>query len=95
MVYEKIAPFMRAANVHRHQSAFLLADHDRIVATARRILDSILPDTVRADRELCEALDLLTSFEAWSRLRLEQGLNSRRAHETLELTVRRLIATAA
>ena len=39
-----------------------------------------------------EALDLLLSYEAWSRLRHDQGLSVKRAKETLEAAVRRLLA---
>jgi hypothetical protein len=38
-----------------------------------------------------EVLDLLLGFESWSRLRREQGLSSKRARETLEAAVRRLL----
>ena len=38
-----------------------------------------------------EALDLLLSFETWSRLRREQGLSPRQAKDTLTAAVRRLL----
>lgn len=35
----------------------------------------MLPDSVRADDELTNALDLTFCFEAWRRMRLEQRLS--------------------
>jgi AcrR family transcriptional regulator len=93
MLYEKIAPFKRAADAHRHKSAFLSAAHARIVAMARAGLEEIVPDAVRDEVGLFETLDLLLSQEAWSRLRREQRLSVQAACATLELAARRLIAT--
>jgi AcrR family transcriptional regulator len=82
-VYEKIAPFKRAADVHRRESAFLEASHARLVATSREILRRELLPAVARDRLRMEAVDLLLSFEAWSRLRREQGLSARRGAEVV------------
>lgn len=91
-VYEKIWPFKRASDVHRRGSAFLEASHARMVAMAREILRRQLPEDVAADRNRFEALDLLLSFETWTRLRRDQQLTPRRAMEVLDHSVRRLIA---
>jgi AcrR family transcriptional regulator len=93
-VYGKIAPFKRASNVHRHQSTFLEAAHDRMVSAARSGLKDILPANLDEDEELFETLDLLLSFETWSRLRHEQGLSHQRTRDVLELAVVRLISPA-
>lgn len=93
-VYEKIEPYKRASNVHRHRSPFLQADHARLVATAREILRRELPADVARDRALFEALDLLLSFEAWMRLRRDQDLSPRRASEVLEQAIVRLLDAA-
>ena len=73
-VFERIFPFKHASGAHRHRSAFLERGHARTVSVLRDMLVRELPiacsDPVRR-----EALDLLLSFEAWSRLRREQGLN--------------------
>ena len=95
LVFEKIAPFTLASNVHRHQSAFLTAAHARIVSAGRRTLGEVTPPAVREDAELFEMLDLLLSFETWSRLRQEQGLSASRARDVIELAVRRMIASVA
>lgn len=82
-VYERIAPFKRAADVHRRESASLQASHARMVAISREILHRELPPEIARDRTRMEAVDLLLSFEAWSRLRDEQGLSARRAAEVV------------
>jgi AcrR family transcriptional regulator len=71
--YERIFPFKHASAAHRHRSDFLARDHARMVANLRQSLARDLPG-VCADPGRMEALDLVLSFEAWSRLRREQGL---------------------
>ena len=92
LVFEKIAPFKRASNAHRHHSSFLEADHDHMVATARKNLRDILPSEISSDRELIESLDLLLSFEGWSRLRIEQRLSARDTRDAIEFAARKMIA---
>lgn len=89
--FEKVGPFLRAATLMRRRSKYMDVDHERLVKALREILKQQLPPTVAADRLKLEALDLLLSFEAWSRLRREQGLSVRRAEETLEAAVRRIL----
>jgi hypothetical protein len=89
--FERIAPFLRASDVARHRSKFLDADHTRLAAAARDILKAQLPPAVARDQLKLEALDLLLSFETWSRLRRQQGLSPKRARETLEAAVRKLL----
>jgi len=90
-VFERIGPFKRASNVSRHRSTFLEAENARLVRTLRDILVAQLPDEVAGDASRLEILDLLLSFESWSRLRHDQGLSPSRAQETLEAAIRRLI----
>ncbi|MCC7267174.1 MAG: TetR/AcrR family transcriptional regulator [Caulobacteraceae bacterium] len=90
-VYEAIAPYKRASESHRHRSPFLAAGQARMVATSRKILQRELPAELADDDLTFEALDLLLSFEAWNRLRREQGLSQARTRETLEAAVRRLL----
>jgi len=91
-LYEEIAPFKRAADAHRHKSAFLAAAHARIATMARRGLEDVVPPVVRDDAALFETLDLLLSYETWSRLRQEQALNVDQARDCVMLAVHRMIA---
>ena len=95
LAFDKIAPFKRAANAHRHRSPFLEAHHARLTEASRSALRGMLPVAVARDAALLESLDLLLSYETWSRLRREQGLSPRRAREVLEFAVDRLIGPGA
>ncbi|HET6970008.1 MAG TPA: TetR/AcrR family transcriptional regulator [Phenylobacterium sp.] len=90
-VFERIGPFKRAADALRHRSRFLGADHDRLVGALRALLAAALPAEVAGDPLRIEVLDLLMSFEAWSRLRVEQRLPPERAQAVIEDAVRKLI----
>jgi AcrR family transcriptional regulator len=90
--FETIAPFRRAAEAFRHRSKFLGSDYARLVTQLRAILERELPLEVARDPLKLEALDLLLSFEAWARLRREQGLSADQAKAVLESAVRALIA---
>jgi hypothetical protein len=90
-IYEKIAPYRRAGDVNRHRSPFIAANQARFVSLARDLLRQQLPPDLVRDRVAFEALDLLMSFEAWNRLRREQGLSAKRAAEVLESLLRKQI----
>ncbi|MEW5684896.1 MAG: TetR/AcrR family transcriptional regulator [Pseudomonadota bacterium] len=89
-VFERIMPFRRASDIVRHRSKFLADDHARLATTLRELLKGVLPHRMVADASKLEVFDLLTSYEAWSRLRLEQGLSLDDARRTLQLAVSRL-----
>jgi AcrR family transcriptional regulator len=95
IAYEKMAPYKRAADAFKHRSKFLGGDYARLVEQQREILEQGLPADVARDRDRVEALALLLSFEAWARLRNEQGLSPSRAQAVIEASVRALIAGAA
>ena len=88
--FEGLAPIRRAADVRRHTSPVLQDDYERFAAGLRHILRLQLP-TGGIDASLLDVLDLLLSFEAWSRLRTEQGLTPIEAREVLRFAVRTLI----
>jgi AcrR family transcriptional regulator len=89
--FEKVGPFLRASAVFRYRSKFLDADNADFATALRTILKRQLPPAVARDQAKLEMLDLLLSFETWSRLRREQGLTPKRAREVLEATVRRIM----
>ncbi|HXA39600.1 MAG TPA: TetR/AcrR family transcriptional regulator [Phenylobacterium sp.] len=89
--FEKIAPFLRASTIFRHRSKHLEADHTQFVTAQREILKRQLPPAVARDQLKLDILDLLLSFETWSRLRNEQGLSPKRAQETLAAALRRIV----
>jgi AcrR family transcriptional regulator len=74
-VFERLMPFQVATAVNRHESPFLRERHAQVVALQRALLRRVLPAAIVADRTRFEALDLVLSFEAWLRLRRDQGLS--------------------
>lgn len=92
--YEKLMPFKRAADAHRHKSAAIQAEHVRTLALMRARLRSVLPDAITGDEQGFETLDLMLSVETWQRLRMEQGLSARKARALITAQVERLIRRA-
>lgn len=89
--YERIAPFKRASEVHRHQSPALAEDNAKFVAGAREILRRELPSALSGDRDLFEAIDLLLSFDAWRRLRHDQALSQAATTDVLKRMIAALL----
>ena len=61
----------------------------------RRILLARLPDQAHLNRAAIEAIDLFLSFEAWQRLRGDQGLSVARAKDVLQLALDAVLAAKA
>ena len=89
--FEIVAPFRRASDALRHNSAVLQAEHATLTTILRAILRGLIPKGA-VDSATFEALDLLLGYEAWSRLRREQGLSPAQARKTLQTAVRALIS---
>ncbi len=89
--FEIMAPFRRASEAFRHRSKFLGTDYARLVTKLREILERELPPEVAGDPMRLEAMDLLLSYEAWSRLRRDQGLTVDQARSVLEAATRALV----
>ncbi len=70
--FERLSPFLRAASVSRHRSTALDHDYRRLTAISRENLRRVLATAQRED--VLEALDLVLSFEVWTRLRNDQHL---------------------
>ncbi|HYC24228.1 MAG TPA: TetR/AcrR family transcriptional regulator [Candidatus Bathyarchaeia archaeon] len=93
MFFERIAPYKRSGNLKRPRSPFLRERHALLVLGLRADLKRWLPEVLRAPREVVDALDLATSFEAWDRLRTEQRLGPRRARLVVERLVLAIVCT--
>lgn len=78
-MFEEMRPIKSAADAHRHASSFLQIEHRKLTKLQRETLLATLPPASRRDTILVEALDLALSFEAWRRLRQEQGLTNTQA----------------
>ncbi len=91
-IYDRTAAIHVAAQVHRHESAYLAQNLMDTAQLQRDLLRRLLPTAVAEDARLLDALDLVLSFESWIRLRREQGLSSADAREVMRLAVRALLA---
>lgn len=89
--YEKLMPFKRAADVHRHASATIQAAHAHTLATMRVRLKGLLPNALANVPVAFELIDLLLSFETWQRLRLDQELAPDAARAVVERAVARVV----
>lgn len=85
--FEHIAPYKRAAIAQAGRSPFLQARHRALAGLLRADLRRWLPDVAAAPPAVAAALELVTSFEAWDRLRTEQRLGPERARQAVERTV--------
>lgn len=90
--FERIAPYKRSGNLQRWRSEYLRERHSVLVRALRADLMRWLPELRRAPIDLVEGLDLVLSFEAWDRLRMDQRLGRERARDALVRTVRALVA---
>jgi AcrR family transcriptional regulator len=86
--YERLLPFKRAADVHRHRSPSLQQTYATALTMMQMRLKSLLPPELTEQELFFETLDMLLSFETWQRLRFEQKLSGADAR----LVVERLIA---
>ena len=82
-LYERIAPFKRSGNLHRWRSPYLQGQHTRLLRGLREELTSVLPEIDRKHDTIVQALDMVTSFEAWDRLRSDQRLGRERAEAAI------------
>jgi AcrR family transcriptional regulator len=93
-LFERMAAFRRAAVLQRDKSAFLQKQITANNAILRLRLYACFPELEGAPPALVEALDLLSSFEAWNRLKTEQGLSNFEARVALETAFTTLVREA-
>lgn len=90
-LFERIAPYKRAANLQRSRSEFLNQRHAALVAELSADLLRWLPELASGPAARRDAVELATSFEAWDRLRGDQRLSRERAHAAIQRTVLALL----
>jgi AcrR family transcriptional regulator len=90
-LYDRLLPFKRAADVHRHESPAIQANHVATQKLLRYRLQSLLPESLGDDGMTLDALDLMLSFEVWQRLRVDQSLDTEAARVMVKALVARLI----
>ena len=90
-IYERLLPFKRAADAHRHESPTIQANHEALTAMLRVRLQALMPPQLADDAMVFETLDMLLSVDCWARLRFEQKLSPEAARGIIERQVRSLI----
>ena len=88
-VFERITPFRRAGSRLRARSKWIEespAEFDRVMRA--QLQEVLAPEIASLPEEVIEALDMMTSFEAWERLRSSQRLGRERAQRVMEEAVR-------
>ena len=86
-LFERVAPYKRAANFQYSRSRFVQQAHQQLVQLLRADLRRWLPELDAVASDLADALELVTSFEAWDRLRSDQRLSMERARDAMERSV--------
>jgi hypothetical protein len=92
-LFEKLAPFLRSSGRQRARSAFLQTQHARNVRSLRRDLRRWLPEVESAAPEVADGLEMVLSFEAFSRLRSDQRLSTRRTRAAIQSATLALAAS--
>jgi AcrR family transcriptional regulator len=87
MIFGKLAPYLRSSTLQRWRSAFLQAEHERTIRVMRRDLRRWLPEVESAPTEVADALEMILSFEALNRLRIDQRLSLRRTAVVLRRSI--------
>ena len=90
--YERLLPFKRAGDAHRHMSPAMQSHYAHVLGIMRQRLRTLLPSSIVDDVQRFETIDLMLSFEVWQRLRGEQNLDVDRArdivmHEVVQLAL--------
>jgi TetR/AcrR family transcriptional regulator, regulator of autoinduction and epiphytic fitness len=94
-VFERIAPYKRSADLQRWRSPFIQRQQRALARQLRAGLRRWLPELAAAPPDVREALELVTSFEAWERLRAEQGLGRTRAAAVMTTTAAAILGPPA
>jgi AcrR family transcriptional regulator len=90
-IYERIMPVKVAAGLRRFASPQLGHTYRQFLTMEQAGLRAILPERVARDETLVGALELLTGFQAWRRLRQDQQLPAATAEAVLIRSVDALL----
>jgi AcrR family transcriptional regulator len=90
-LFERIAPYKRAANLQRWRSRFLQERHRLLHRILHDDLRAWLPEVAALPDDAAEAVDLVTSFEAWDRLRADRDLAVQAAAAVMGRALRALL----
>jgi AcrR family transcriptional regulator len=92
-IFDRLAPFHTAAQLHMHDSEYILQQVKRRVKIEQDILAWLLPAPYLEDPVFFEALSMQVSLETWMRLRSLQGLSNAKAKAVVLRSVQSLMAS--
>jgi AcrR family transcriptional regulator len=92
-MFERLLPFKVAGDAHRYRSPFLTSEHKALVRAQSEALRRVLPAKIAEDKPRFAALDLALSFDAWRRLRHDQGVGVREARSALRFAASALTSS--
>ena len=84
--YEALAPIFRAMHLHSFKSPAVQQGRQRISAGLRLVIQSRIPHGA-LDATAIDALDMILSFESWTRLRDQQTLSPDAARDVISRLV--------
>ncbi|WP_018147777.1 TetR/AcrR family transcriptional regulator [Henriciella marina] len=90
-IYERIMPLKIAAGLRRFASPQLGYAYRHFLIMEQAGLKNLLPQSILDDETLLGALELLTGFQAWRRLRQDQELSADKAERVLTRSVNALL----
>ncbi|MGX6648705.1 TetR/AcrR family transcriptional regulator [Maricaulaceae bacterium MS644] len=93
-MFSDMEPFRLATERLRHRFASLEEDSAFLVTMERKRLAIVLNPDDAMEADFFEALNAVTSFDFWRRLRIEQGLSKPRAARVMTAAARAIYAAA-
>jgi AcrR family transcriptional regulator len=90
-VYERLLPYKRAADAHRHASPAIQSNYANTSQLLRNRLSLLLPPHLETDTIALETLDFLLSMESWQRLRLDQKLSVATARSIIAAQIKAVV----
>ena len=94
-LFELILPLQIAADAQRHRSPALQEGRSRLIRQQREALLVVAPPALAARPTQFAALELAISFEAWRRLRTDQGAGPDEARQIMTWMALALLDGAA
>ena|SRR5690349_16221106 len=85
MFFEAVTPVRRAALLSVHDSPTIARNLGRLDRALRQQLEAVF---FEYDTEVIDAIELITSWDAWNRLRTAQACSVARARAIVERTIR-------
>jgi len=94
-IFDHIAPYHTAAQLHMHESKHILEQVQRRVKIEKDILARLIPENLLANPVFFESLSMMVSLETWMRLRSLQRLSADQSKTIVMSVVESMLASHA